>query len=176
MQFQTTITQPSLAQSPVNDIERRRFLSDEEDRFAGGQTLANDVGDRLTFTGSWRADQHKILTLRSGHHGGQLRGIGGQWMEDIFGFKLLVDLMRMWDRTARERLKWLVGVADQVTHDSVLFQVGAAIDQVFPHQVFGEREGRQRAFIDDFKAGNITNLRANTFQYQCDVDAGIVAW
>ncbi|WP_246106072.1 hypothetical protein [Rosistilla ulvae] len=61
VQFETAITKTVFLQSPVNNVQRSRLFRHKQNCFSHGQTLRNNVGNRLTFARPWRPDQNKIL-------------------------------------------------------------------------------------------------------------------
>ena len=63
---------------------------------------------------------------------------------------------------------------DQMSHDPVLRQTLDPVDQVFPHQVFCERERSQSRLFDDFEARNVADVTPNSFKNLRHVDATVV--
>ena len=60
-------------------------------------------------------------------------------------------------------------------YQPVVTKLVGAVDQVFPHEVFGEREGRERKFLDDFETRNLPYLPADDFENARDIDPALVA-
>ncbi|MCY1551207.1 hypothetical protein D9M68_875210 [compost metagenome] len=73
MQLQTEFAELDLTQASVNDVQSGNLFRDKQHTLVLGQALSDEIGDRLALTGTWGADQHKILAPSCGHHGGQLR-------------------------------------------------------------------------------------------------------
>ncbi len=69
----------------------------------------------------------------------------------------------------------LFSPVDEVSHEAVLAKLIGTVDQVFPHEVFREREGRERELLDDFKAGYVTHLPAHGLENLRNIDAAFVA-
>ena len=89
----------------------------------------------------------------------------------------LVFLIDAWrTRHGRRNMRRIrfVGIIDQMIHDPILLQVVEPIDEIFPHQVFGEGEPRQGGLIHDFKTGNIANFPSHLFEDQRHVHAAVV--
>lgn len=88
-----------------------------------------------------RPEQHEIARAVGGKDRGRLRGIGGQGQEKIGGRDNSVELTLVGQRALRARVG-LLRRLDQVAHDRVALEQFRSVDEVFPHEVLGEREGR----------------------------------
>ena len=173
VQFQAELAQADFAQAAVDDVQRCNLLGHEEHAPALRQRLGDQVGDGLALSGAGWADQHKILALRGGQHGRQLRGVCRQGAEHLLGVEVLVQFTHLRERSAR----W-IGIArgvQQVAHDRVFAQLLAVLGQVFPHQVFGEREHGQHHVLGDFPALDVLDGVADDFPDRSDIKAGLVS-
>ncbi|KFB70516.1 MAG: hypothetical protein AW09_004389 [Candidatus Accumulibacter phosphatis] len=73
MQFKAELTETDFAQAPVDHIERRHLLGDEEYALALGQALRDEVGDGLTLAGPRWSDEDEVLAAHGGDDRRKLR-------------------------------------------------------------------------------------------------------
>ncbi|MCY1236163.1 hypothetical protein D9M72_488070 [compost metagenome] len=141
MQLQAELAEPDLAQTPVDDVEGRDLLGDEEHTLALGQALRDEVRDGLAFAGAGRADENEVLAPRGGHDGRQLRRIRRQRAEGLLWAIVLVQQARI-GKCCRAgiRIAWRI---DEVLDYRVLTQLVSSLHKINPHQILGKGEGRQ---------------------------------
>ena len=85
MHFQTKIAQADFFKAAIDDIECSRFFRNKENCLFFRQALRNHIGNGLAFSCTWRADEHKILTLGCAEYGSHLRGVCQQGAMNILG-------------------------------------------------------------------------------------------
>lgn len=61
---------------------------------------------------------------------------------------------------------------DQVGYDRIALEQFGAVDEVLPHKVFGEGQGRERDLLGDLPTLDGLDVPADGFPDARDVDAG----
>ena len=175
MEFEHRVAEPCRHKSAVNHIERSRLLGYEEHGFRLTQAVRDDVRDGLALSGTRRPDEDEVTTFRSCQDSCELRAVRGQWRQEVPRQAPTVDLLRFNESVAFRPPIRLLGPVDEMLHEPVLPKLIGAVDQVFPHEVLRERKGREREFLDNFEAGDITHLPAHDLEYERDVDSAFVS-
>ncbi|WP_417426907.1 hypothetical protein [Hoeflea sp.] len=106
--------------------------------------MGNHVGNGLALAGAWRPNKHEIVALGGSHGCCQLRGIRSQRHHQFPWVIFDVDVSFRWKRRRDSGFECRVRVVYEMPHHPALPKLIRPVDQILPHQIFGEREGRQR--------------------------------
>src|SRR3954451_5113447 len=93
MKLQAMVAKAMLTQAPIDHVQGRSLLRNEQNGLACCEAGSDHVGDGLAFAGSRWSDDDKIAALHSGQAGSDLRGIGRQWHDYICGGIVPVDVV-----------------------------------------------------------------------------------
>src|SRR6202011_4606102 len=80
VQRQAEISESTFIQAPFHYLQGRGLLTDEHDRWTGGQECGNGVGDGLALAGARGTVEDEAGPAGGGHHGGVLAAVG---VEDV---------------------------------------------------------------------------------------------
>ena len=176
MELQYRVAKPRGDQATVHDVERSRFLCNEEDGLSFRQALRDHVRDRLALPCPGRPHEDEIQPLCRRDHGSQLRTVGRQRRVQRTWRVPPVDLYhphRFNTAPFRTLFFWPV---DQMPDQAVLAETVGAIDKVLPHQVLRKGERGERQIFDHLETGHIAHLPPHRLQDCANIDAAIVAW
>ena len=122
-----------------------------------------------------RADHDHVVALLSTDHRGQLGAVGRQRREEVRGIDPAVDLLGMRHPRRARHHEGLVGLVDQVAHEAVRPKLVRSIDEVLPHEVLREGEGRERDFLHHLEARHVAYQPTDALEDAGHVEAGLVA-
>ena len=172
MQLQAELAQADLAQAAMHHVQRRRLLRHEQHPASLGQTLRDEIGNRLALARTRRADQHEVLALAGGHDRRQLRRIGWQRAEDLRRTVFMVQPPGVRERNIRhERIARRV---KQMADHGVGVQLLGSLGQILPHQVLGERELRQHHLGADLPAPDVLDSGGHAIPHRLDIQTRFI--
>ena len=172
--LKTVVAKSDRVHTLPNDFQRCRLLGDEEHSLAVREAIGDGVGDGLAFAGARRAEQDKVGPALGCDHGGDLRRIGRKWREQVDRVDDLVDRAGINEAATRRSFVGVCRRVDQVRHYRIALEQVGAVNEVLPHQVFGERQRRERDLLGDFPALNAFDVTADGLPNAGNVDAGSV--
>ena len=143
VQLQAEFLQSHALEAVVHHLQSRGFFGHEEHGLAMRQTVRNHVRDGLALAGAGWPDEHEILAAPGGQHGRKLRGIRRKRGVHLVGLHLVVDGGGVGESHLFREDAALRG--GNLAYNRVAEQVGAAVAQILPHQVFGEGESAEHA-------------------------------
>ncbi len=152
----------------MHHLQRGAFLGDEQHLAPERQIVRDHVGDGLRLAGARRPVEHEVAAARRADHRGELRRVGGKRREQLGRRHLRVE--RVGPRRLHIARIGLARGLQQVTYDRVRLQRLGAVDQVLPHQIFGERKGAQHHIGYHLEAGHVAHRTAHDRPHPRHVD------
>ena len=169
--FETVVAKPDAVHALADDFKGCRLLRNEQYRLAMRETVGDGVGDGLAFAGTRRAEQHIVsaalaatmaATCDESADSGANRSTGS----------MIWSMVRAIIKPVTRAAVGMGRRIDQVGHDRIALEQVGAVDEVLPHQVFGEGQRRERDLLGDFPALDALDVLADGLPDACDVDAG----
>src|SRR5689334_1653326 len=112
MELEASLTQPGLHESAMYNFERCHLLGYKQHRLVSGQSLRNQVGDRLRFAGAGRSFDHHIVIARASSNRAELARICVYNLKCRFGRKLGIKRHRA--NVARKSSDLAAGMQDEL--------------------------------------------------------------
>ncbi len=159
MALQAEVAQPLGVEPPLDHLQGRRLLADEQDRLAGGEGLGDHVGDRLALARARRPVDDEVRAPTHGDDRLVLAAVGVEDVEGLLGTDGPVEVGG--ERKAAGRL----GAGREVAGDGPAEAVGgdlvAVAAQVLPHRHLLEAEDPQGRLVQDGPAGDLADRPAD---------------
>ena len=174
MHFQAIAAEANVVEAATHDLQRGCLLRNEQNRFAVREAVRNHVGDRLALAGARRAKQHEVLTSLRGHDCCELGGISRQRSEKLGWVDGVVEAGRI-DEISRGTCVTVRRRVDEMTHYRIAFQIVRPIDQILPHEIFGEGQRREHDLFGDFPSFDVLHVALHDPPDFGDVNPGRVA-
>ena len=181
VQFQAEVAQPDAVEAPLDDLQGRELLADEQHGPPRAEALGEDVGDGLALARARRAfdDETPPLSRREDCH--LLAGVGVHDLAEVVRGEQFVELRRVRQGGCVFGFEHVVGAA-QRADERVGQQAGLSAFvrgpsrrvEVHVHQVFREREEAQVDVVDHVPPVALSDGGPDGLQVSGDVEVAPV--
>ena len=166
VQFQAEISNANIGQTTLHHFQGCHFLGHEQDGFALGQSIGDEGGDGLGFTGAGRAVEDETFALGGGFDSVKLGCICAQGQQYIVLGNPVPN-------------GHLVGfpaklAVHQTADDLIFCQVFAAVADIIPHDELGKGKNAQVSRFQHIPTGLIHNALAQDGEYFTGVDPFLI--